>query len=138
MPKRQIADRLFMFALLALVIVASLLDSTSMQYRLVQKAGLPAYISLSVLTALCLLAFADTIINDVLPDKYRIGVSLRCRQLMWMGIAATIAGYAYVALRNQVGVWVVVWYMLCSVRCVSIAFLDLSYEIQHRKGVCNA
>lgn len=130
MQKRQVADRLFMFALIALIVVMSFFEPTSMQYRLSHAAGLPAFASLAVLSILATLALADTIVNDVLPDRYHLGVSLRCRQLIWMFLGATLGGYAYVVLKSHAGVWVGLWYALCASRCVSIAFLDLSYEFK--------
>lgn len=133
MQKRQVADRLFMFALLALVVLMSFYEPQSIQYQLSRGAGWPAYLSLFVLSILSLLALADTVVNDMLPDKYHLHISLKCRQLIWMFLAATLSGYAYVVFKNHAGAWIGLWYAICSIRCVSIAFLDLGYEFKGAK-----
>lgn len=128
MPKRQIPDRLFLCALVFLNIAFAYGYPESQQFYLVHKIGGLSHACMTVLGAFTALALADVVVNDILPERYRIGISLYCRQHIWMFIASTLAGLAFVAIRYGMNTWLAVWYSLFAARCVGVAFLDLRYH----------
>lgn len=137
MQKRQIWDRVFLCGLIAMVVLSALFDHGDVTFHLIRQAGVSAYFSMAVLSWLTAAAFTDVVINDILPDRYSVRISLYCRQLIWMLIGVTLMGFTYVLLRKGGG-WASIWYTLIALRCVSVAFLDLHYELKGRLGSQNA
>ena len=125
----QIADRLFLSSLVVFIVLLSYFEPGSIQHQMAHISGWPAHVSLVVLTFLTSLVVLDTV-NDVF-GFFRLRIRLYCRQLVWMFIASTLAGYAYVLLRMGIGYWSALWYIIFSMRCVSVAFLDLKHEAKN-------
>lgn len=122
----QIADRLFLASLVTFVVLLSYFEPGSIQHQMAHASGWPAHVSLVTLATLTLFVVLDAI-NDVF-GFVKLRIRLYCRQLVWMFIASTLAGYAYVLLRMGIGYWSALWYIIFSMRCVSVAFLDLKHE----------
>lgn len=137
MHKRQIWDRVFLGSLIALTLLSMLLNQSDRSHYLIRAAGLPAYTGVALLGGLTTLGLLDVVINDILPERYSIGISLYCRQFIWMLIAVALMGFCYVLLRHGVA-WESAWYILLAARCASVAFLDLHYELKGRLGSQNA
>lgn len=137
MHKRQIWDRVFLGSLIFLTLLSVLLNQADRSYYLVRVAGAPAYAGVTVLAGLAALGLLDVVINDILPEKYSIGISLYCRQFIWMLTGVTLMGFCYVLIRHG-GIWESAWYILLGARCASVAFLDLHYELKGRLGSQNA
>lgn len=135
MQKHQVADRLFMCVIIALVSLASFSKGMLPSYGLTPLDGWAANASRAALIGLMLLALADTVINDMLPDNFRIGISLKYRQLVWMLLATTLTGYAYISFRYGADKFTATWLLLFGARCVTVAFIDLRHEIiNSRRG----
>jgi len=133
MPKRQVWDRLFLFALVFLTTVTAALDTTDYTYHMLHSSDVAVYMILSTLTVLGVLGLADVIVNDILPEKYSFHVAKHQRQLIWMLIGITLMTFAYMILRSGYG-WAASWYIIIALRCVSVAFLDMHYAIKGRLG----
>lgn len=133
MPKRQVWDRLFLFALVFLVTMSAAFDTTDYSYHLLHSSDVAVYVVLTMLTTLGLLGLADVIVNDILPEKYAFQVAKHQRQLIWMLIGITLMTFAYMVIRSGY-LWASAWYIVIALRCVSVAFLDMHYAIKSRLG----
>lgn len=128
--KRQVADRLFLALLTLLVVGVCGLEPTSLGHVMVVVGGTPATVLLILLAALAVVAFADTVVNDVLPEPYVFRTGVRCRQGLWMAIAVLHTMQAWVLVNNGIGYWVAATYFLYAARCAAVSFLDLHYRHQ--------
>lgn len=129
MRRHQVLDRLFYSSLTLAIVGTSFFERESMIYGLVQEGGAWAFLSMAALGGFGLVAMVDTIVNDVLPPKWMLHTALRFRQTIWLLIAVTFSGHAFVIMRaDKVAYWVMVVYMLYSCRCAAVAFADLAYE----------
>lgn len=126
--KRQVADRLFLSGLSFMAIGNAYFEPASLDYMLLRIGGFWANACMLTLLLLTLIAVLDTIVNDMLPERFTWRGPLGRRRGIWMCIAITYAGIAYVITRNGSGYWVAGLYTLCAVRCAGVAFLDLFYE----------
>lgn len=133
MPKRQVWDRLFLLSLVMMVTVSALFDARDITYHLLRTSNHAVYASLGVLSVLSVVALADVIVNDLLPESYALHGAIHQRQLIWMLIGVTLMTFAYMIIRHS-NPWSSVWYILIAVRCVSVAFLDMHYAIKRRLG----
>lgn len=130
--KRQVADRIFMSIV---VMFAALLPYVSTVNSMWDAASMDL-IRFSCHAAIALLssvALADTLVNDTFPDKYSFRIAAKARQLVWMLLGAGLTGLAFVNLRYYKDYSQAVWVFLFGVRCISIAFLDLRYELARLK-----
>lgn len=126
--KRQVADRLFLAALCMLVVAISFFEPNSMSYALVRIGRWPAQICMFALLAMSLLALADTVVNDMLPEPYVFKTGWRFRQGVWMLIAVTFTGLGFVTMRMADSYLMALVYWLYAWRCAAVSFLDLFYE----------
>ncbi|MGV8823957.1 hypothetical protein [Methylibium petroleiphilum] len=126
--KRQVADRIFLALLTLLIVCVCAFETSSLGHFMVTVGGLPAVALLVVLALLSLSALGDTLLNDVLPERYVFRTGLRCRQGLWLTIAVLHTMQAWVLMNNRVGYWVAASYFLIAVRCAAVSFLDLRYR----------
>ena len=134
MEKRQVFSRVFMSLAIYLLVAMSYSSTVCAQYFLVPVESVSADLSRLALLVLSTLSLLDTVVNDTLPDKYAVRISLYGRQMIWMLTGVTLFGLAFVNLRFGVDYWGGVWLSAFGIRCISFAFLDLHYELQGRKG----
>lgn len=126
--KRQVADRLFMSAISVVVVAVSQLEPASLSFVLVKSGGIWAQACMLFLFITSLVAAADTVVNDMLPPKYTLQTALGKRRGLWMCIAVTYAGIAFVVVKADISWSVSIFYLLFAARCAGVSFLDLYYE----------
>lgn len=133
MTVRQVPERIFLCLLIFLIIAFSTLAPEVQRITLVPFNGWYAYFARIALGLLAVIALSDTIVNDLLPRKYSLSIKLQHRQLIWMFLACTLVGLAYVNFRVSKDMWSGIWLSVFGARCASVAFLDLKHEIDERK-----
>lgn len=126
--KRQVADRLFMTAVSMTVVAISQIEERSLSYMMVQQGGVYANLCMGFLFLMSVVALFDTVVNDMLPPRFMLQWPLGRRRGIWMAIAVTFAGIAFVANKADLGWSVSIFYIFFAARCVGISFLDLYYE----------
>lgn len=131
--KRQVADRLFLAGLCILAVCVSFFEPTSTSYIVMHAGGWAARVCMGTLLLLSLVALADTVVNDMLPEPYVFRTGWRFRQGVWMLIAITFTGMAFVSIRFDTGHWLALVDVLYGLRCAGVSFLDLYYE--HVDGI---
>jgi hypothetical protein len=133
--KRQVPGRLFASALAFYVYASSLYSTESLIYALAAGGGGPALACMNVLAALALAGALDTVVNDCLPDRWRWACGVRYRQVLWMLLAVTYTGLAWVSMREPWGGWLAGYYLICGAHCVSVSYVDLwqEYGERHRR-----
>ena len=128
MKRRQIADRLFLTILSLVVVAVAFLEPQSLSYTLMRIGGTPVRLCMGILLGLAIIAAADTIVNDILPDRFRFHSALRLRQGIWMVIGVTYVGMAFVIVKYGSGYGIALIYVIYAMRACAISFLDLYYE----------
>lgn len=126
--KRQVADRIFMSVVVLMTALMPYIEAHDLLYalshpdvfRLIAHAGL---------VAVSLLLLADTVVNDTFSDKYSLKIARKLRQLGWMLLGVGLTSLAFVNFRYYKDYSQAAWSFLFGVRCISIAFLDLRYEM---------
>lgn len=131
--RRQLSGRLFAAALALYVCASSLWSADSLIFALTATGGAPALVCMYALACLAIGAAADTVVNDVLPDRWSWACGVRYRQGLWMLIAVTYAGLGFVSLREPSGGWLAAYYWTCAAHCAAIAFVDLWCEHADRR-----
>jgi hypothetical protein len=131
--KRQVADRLFLVGVCILAVCTAFFEPTSTSYTMVRIGGWPARVCMAVLVGLSILALADTIVNDMLPEPYVFKTGWKFRQGIWMLIAVTFTGTSFVTIRLDGGMLLAAMQLLYGLRCAGVSFLDLYYE--HRDAI---
>lgn len=111
--------RLYFCANIILSNCVGIFDPKSLVHQLTEHAGLSGWVVLYGMTALAVLGFADTFINDVLPDTYTSHRGLEFRHLIFMGLALFYAAQMWdgVAIRS---------YMLIPYFSLQIAFISVA------------
>jgi hypothetical protein len=130
--RTAVCDRLFLAVLVLTTVAISLREPDSLSHVLMLLGGVPAQVLLGLLAVTAIAALGDSIINDILPDRYSWHCGIVYRQAAWIAMAVLLAGYAWVSSRYHVGGWLTVVYALYSVRAAGIAFQDLHAEAQVR------
>lgn len=130
--KRQVADRLFLTSVSTLVVATAFFEPNSMSYALVKMGGWPARICMAVLLVASVVAFADTVVNDMLPESYLFKTGWKFRQGIWMLIAITFTGLSFVTFKLIESPLLSAFYCLFGLRCAGVSFLDLYFE--HASG----
>lgn len=133
MAARQIPERVFLCLVIFLIVAFSATNYDLQRVGIAVLGVWAAHLARAVLVILAALALLDTCINDMLPSRFSISIKLQHRQLIWMFLACTLIGLAYVHYRVGRDIWNGVWLTVFGARCASIAFLDLKYEIDERK-----
>lgn len=131
--KHQVADRIFLAGLCILAVCVSFFEPTSTSYIVMHAGGWAARVCMGALLALSLIALADTVVNDMLPAPYVFQTGWRFRQLIWMLIAITFIGMAFVSIRLDTGRWLALVHIAYGLRCAGVSFIDLYYE--HRDAI---
>lgn len=126
--KSQIADRLFMSVVGVIAVGTATFEPTSASYIMVHAGGIPSRLCMVMLLLAVLLALADTVINDMLPERYVFKTGWRFRQGIWMLIAVTFAGLAFVTIKFNLSMWLAATLTAYGARCVGISFIDLYNE----------
>lgn len=122
----QIADRLFLSLFTLLIVVSDF--ATQKKIDFTGEMFFPSLILL-IFGILSVLALLDVVINDLLPESCHLRVARRFRQGIWLWIAVTYVGYAFVSVKSQLQPWMVGFYLLCAIRSAAIAFIDLQQKI---------
>lgn len=128
--KRQVVDRLFMTVVSMTVVTISQFEPRSLSYQMVAAGGWPARVCMFFLFAMALIALLDTVVNDMLPDHYMLRWPLGRRRGIWMCLSITYMGIAFVANKEELGWAVSIFYVLFSLRCSGVAWLDLYYQYE--------
>lgn len=126
--KSQVADRLFMSGLGTLAVGTAIFEPTSSSYIMMHAGGVPSVLCMLILLVLSAVALSDTVINDMLPDPYVFKTGWRFRQGVWMAIAVTFVGLAFVTIKFNLSMWLAATLTAYSARCVGISFIDLYNE----------
>lgn len=128
--KKQVVDRLFMNALSMVVVGGAYIEPGWALHKMVYVNGLPAHLCMLLLFIMSAIALADTVVNDMLPRRFTLQTALGKRRGVWMFIAITYAGIAFVAIRSGFGFFSAAYFLLFAARCAGVAFLDLYYEYE--------
>lgn len=128
--KKQVADRLFQNAVAMVVVLGAYVEPEWALYKLVHSNGLSAQACMVGLFLASIIALLDTAVNDMLPPRFTLQIALGKRRGIWMFIAITYAGIAFVAIRTGFGFFSAIYFLLFSARCAGVAFLDLYYEYE--------
>lgn len=128
--KKQVADRLFQNIVAVVVVVGAYVEPEWALYKLVHSNGIPAQVCMIGLLLASVIALLDTAVNDMLPPRFTLQVALGKRRGIWMFIAITYAGIAFVAIRSGFGFFSAVYFLLYAMRCAGVSFLDLYYEYE--------
>lgn len=128
--KKQVADRLFQNSIALAVIAGAYCEPDWALHKIVAVNGTPADVCMGALAILSLIAFFDTLVNDMLPDRFSLQVALGKRRGIWMMLAITYAGIAFVSVHSGFGIYSAIYFMLFASRCAGVAFLDLYYEFE--------
>lgn len=126
--KRQVVHRLFLSLYTMLVVAVSFLEPESLSYRTRVGNGISAQLCYLTMFVMAIMAFVDTFINDVLPDKYSFKTGKQFRQYLWLFVGVTFAGLAFVSAHGASAFFLAISYTLHAAWCASVAFLDLSFE----------
>jgi len=102
------------------------LESDSLMHRLITQSGPAGWYLVGILAFVAIVALADSIVNDLLPDRYRLKAAKRYRHLVYVAIAMGLASMSYVFLAVGGG-WrpVVLPFWVDTMFAAMVAFLDL-------------
>lgn len=128
--KRQVADRIFMTLISVTVVTISQLEPRSLSFQMVKAGGFPAKVCMLFLFVMAIVALLDTVVNDMLPEAYVLRGPLGRRRGIWSSLSITYMGIAFVANKEDLGWAVAIFYVLFSIRCAGVAWLDLYYEYE--------
>jgi len=126
--KRQVTDRLFLTGLSFLAVGVAYFEPSSLSYIMLRIGGFWARLCMLTLFALSVIALLDTVVNDILPQRFTLRRTLGRRRGIWMAIAITYGGMAFVIVKYGSGFWIAAVFFWYAARCAAIAFLDLFYE----------
>ena len=130
----QVIDRIFLSSVTYVLAGAAVFSVPSLMHAILMQGQFFAMLCLGFLVVVNTVAAVDTVINDLLPPSRVWHFGIRCCQTTWLLIAVTYAGLAWVSGRVAYGQWVAAFYTLFSLRCVSIAFIDLWLEFRETVG----
>lgn len=114
------------------VVGLAVYEERSLNYRLVEAGGIPATISLCALAALAALAFADLVVNDVLPARFRFDIGSRKRDTIWLGISITYLGYAFVLVPHVGGAWLAGLFVTYALAAAFVAVYHVVVDLIER------
>jgi MFS family permease len=87
--------------------------------------GNVGWLAVVALAALGLLGLVDTIVNDLLPDRFRFPFGRRHRWMLFVGMALIVAMFIYVNLHDQSLLTLLLRHCLNVAGGFSLALLDL-------------
>lgn len=131
--RKQIADRLFICALILLDQCTAAFDKTTLRHAVLDTGGASASLLSAMLTIVSLIAIADTLVNDVMPPQFVYRFGLRWRQRLWMVLAAFVATQAFVLARLDLAHFIALTYVVIAARAAAVTFIDLHAQVQASK-----
>lgn len=124
--KRFWLSRLIIAMMVAQSCAAMLLEPASLVARVIAQSGQGGLWVVLALLGMSLLAIADVVVSDLLPDRFTMLWVLRQRHLLYMAMALVLAALSIVfglyAPQSPI-LWVI--YLTHAAFAVAIAWLDL-------------
>lgn len=102
-------------------------EPAALTHRLITQSGLPGWYLVGALAALALFGVIDVVVNDMLPDRFRIRCAKRYRHLIYIALATGLACMSYVFVAGDGG-WfrpLVLPFWVDASFAALVAFLDL-------------
>lgn len=135
-PRKEIVARLLLSALAMVTASFSVTAPNTFVYKMVVAGGLPALLSVIAMGVTGCLLMADTIINEMLPQRYSFPWARSYRQGMWMALGCVQMLFAYLVFTNSLSVSLGAYLILYGLGSFTLAFVDAAAEKMHRQ--CNA
>lgn len=126
------------FSLLAFhTVFSGFFEPKSLHFLVVHQAGDLGYWIIVFTGVLGVISLVDTIVNDVLPEKYSFHNGLNHRHLVFMSLALAQAAEMFVSL-HYVYSWGLALFCLLNVVFLTIAaFRDVQIRYKGTKECCN-
>jgi hypothetical protein len=108
-------------------ILVSWLEPQALTHKLIDASGRQGWAVVAILAAICLVAIADVIVNDLLPDQFKMVATKRHRHLIYIALAMGIfcTSYVFVAGDGSRFRPLVLPFWLDGFIAAAVAFLDL-------------
>lgn len=104
-----------------LIVVVSLFVGGSLNGKLVEQSGEAGFAVLFAQAALAIIGLLDIIINDVLPDRFRIPTARFCRHYVYIGLALCNSAFLLVMAKNDTLTLLALSYVVDGIAAVWIA-----------------
>lgn len=112
-------------------------DPRSLHFMVTQKAGELGVYIVAFAGALGLVAFIDSVVNDIFPSKYSFNNGLEHRHLVLMFLAIAQASELFVAVRYVRSMDLAVYCVLNITFITITAFQDVQVRYKGIKKCCN-
>lgn len=108
-------------------ILASWYEPQALTHKLIDASGEQGWVMVGILGSICIVAIADVVVNDLLPDKFRLASAKRYRHLIYIALAMGIFCMAYVFVAGDGSTFrpLVLPFLLNGAVSAAVAFLDL-------------
>lgn len=104
-----------------IVVVVSLFVEGPLNGKLVEQSGEAGFAVLFAQAALAIIGLLDIIINDVLPDRFRIPTARFCRHYVYIGLALCNSAFLLVMAKNDTLTLLALSYVIDGIAAVWIA-----------------
>lgn len=101
-------------------------EDESLVHRIITESGPTGMYCVLILALVAMIAAADVVINDLLPDAYQFEVAKRYRHLVYMALAMGLMSLCFVMTKAK-GDWtqITLRYQLDAAVAATLAVLDL-------------
>lgn len=118
--------RLYMgLDIMATCFVAWLSPASLNRSAFVDLSGISGWVSLALLAGLATTALLDTVINDLMPERFHMHWARQRRWTIYIAIALLMAAFIYVNVHNPVLTALLFRYVLDVAMGVTLALFDL-------------
>ena len=127
-----IALRLYLCLRTLVVVVVSLNAPLSINAQMVAQAGALGYALVYVLSGLACLGILDLLINDCLPERYRLPFAEKHRHLGYILLSLGGFSFLFVMAKNETLSWLSLSYLVDASMAVFVAVLHVVRRIPSR------
>ena len=105
---------------------ATLWEPAALTHRLISASGRPGWLLMVVMASLAACAIFDVVVNDLMPDRFKIGWAKQSRHLIYitLSMCSMLLTYVFVA---GAGWWrpLMLPFLIDAFFGATVAFLDL-------------
>ncbi|CAN5857208.1 hypothetical protein BH11PSE13_BH11PSE13_12060 [soil metagenome] len=119
--------RLYVALSTVMSIIVSWLEPGALTHRLIDRSGEQGWVMVGLLAVVCGFAIVDVVVNELLPEKFKLPTAKKHRHLIYMALAMGIFCMSYVFIVGEGG-WfrpLVLPFWLDGFVAAAVAFLDL-------------
>ena len=129
-PRNEVIARVLLSLLGAATSALALSAKATFTHAMLLKGGLAAQASIVLMGVIGVVLLTETVLNDILPERYSFDWGRRRRQFLWMSLGLIFILFAFQVFTAGLSVSLGTYLVIYGLGSIALAFVDAAGQKQ--------